>query len=139
LLRHLPKENTVKKSPILFAAAMAFALAGCATIVEGSKQTIRLDTKPSGAICAVQREGAHLHSEVETPAVLTIEKDRDPLVVTCRKEGFEDAVVHTDSSFQEWTLGNLVFGGIIGLGVDAASGALNEYPAVVVIPLTKKE
>ena len=27
--------------------------------------------------------------------------------------------------------GNVIFGGIIGLGVDAASGAMNKYPDVV--------
>jgi hypothetical protein len=32
--------------------------------------------------------------------------------------------------------GNVIFGGIIGLGVDAASGAMNKYPDVVTVAMT---
>jgi hypothetical protein len=32
--------------------------------------------------------------------------------------------------------GNVVFGGLIGLGVDAASGAMNKYPDVVTVAMT---
>jgi hypothetical protein len=32
-------------------------------------------------------------------------------------------------------VGNLVFGGIIGLGVDAATGAMNKYPATFQVPM----
>jgi hypothetical protein len=31
---------------------------------------------------------------------------------------------------------NVIFGGIIGLGVDAASGAMNKYPDVVTVAMT---
>jgi hypothetical protein len=34
------------------------------------------------------------------------------------------------------TAGNVVFGGIIGLGVDAASGAMNKYPDIVTVAMT---
>jgi hypothetical protein len=32
--------------------------------------------------------------------------------------------------------GNVIFGGIIGLGVDAASGALNKYPDMMTVATT---
>jgi hypothetical protein len=32
--------------------------------------------------------------------------------------------------------GNVIFGGVIGLGVDAASGALNKYPDMVTVAMT---
>jgi hypothetical protein len=32
--------------------------------------------------------------------------------------------------------GDVVFGGLIGLGVDVASGAMNKYPDIVTVPMT---
>jgi hypothetical protein len=32
--------------------------------------------------------------------------------------------------------GNVVFGGFIGLGVDAATGAMNKYPDIVTVAMT---
>jgi hypothetical protein len=40
------------------------------------------------------------------------------------------------SNFEGWTVGNLLLGGIIGLGVDAATGAINEYPHAFQIAMT---
>ena len=36
------------------------------------------------------------------------------------------------------TLGNIILGGIIGVGVDAASGALHEYPETITLVLSPK-
>lgn len=118
-------------------AAAALLTNGCATVVEGNKQSVHFNTAPPGATCDIRREGAILYHKVVTPATLSLEKDKDPLEIRCNKEGFRETVVFTDSSFAGWTLGNLLLGGIIGVGVDAASGAINEYPSQVVIPLEK--
>jgi hypothetical protein len=40
------------------------------------------------------------------------------------------------SSAESMAAGNVIFGGIIGLGVDAASGAMNKYPDVVTVAMT---
>jgi hypothetical protein len=39
------------------------------------------------------------------------------------------------SEFQAMTFGNILFGGLIGVVVDAASGATHEYPPLVTITL----
>jgi hypothetical protein len=33
------------------------------------------------------------------------------------------------------TAGNLIVGGVIGIGVDAMSGAMNKYPDVISVPM----
>ena len=115
----------------------ALWLGGCATIVEGNDQVVHFDTNPSGATCSISRSGEGiLYPSFKTPTSLSIEKDKDQLLVSCKKDGCQDKTFYTDSNFEGWTLGNLLFGGIIGLGVDAASGALNEYPSNVQIPLS---
>lgn len=123
---------------ILFLTPVLLLTSGCATIVEGNDQTILFNTDPSGATCSITREGQSLYSNFTTPTSLQIEKDKDYLTITCEKEGYEKKVINADSDFEGWTFGNIIFGGIIGIGVDAASGAMNEYPSQIVVPLQKK-
>ena len=120
------------------AVAVLSLLTNCATVTQGSSQTIYFDTAPTGAECDLMREGNMLYSKVKTPITLEIEKDKDDLMVICRKEGYKETQIHTSSDFEGWALGNLFLGGIIGVGIDAASGALNEYPNQVLIPLEKE-
>jgi hypothetical protein len=40
------------------------------------------------------------------------------------------------SNTEAMAAGNVVFGGIIGLGVDAASGAINKYPDMVTVAMS---
>ena len=130
--------RAVRRKLTVLALAAPLALSGCATITQGSKQTILFDTSPSGATCSIAREGNMLYHDFTTPTSLQVEKDKDDLVVTCEKEGYRKKVIHTNSSFEGWTMGNLLLGGIIGLGVDAASGAINEYPGQVLVNLEKE-
>lgn len=128
-----------KKITIGIIALSCLFLNGCATITQGSKQTVLFDTDPSGATCSISRTGEGvLYPNFETPASLEISKDKDELVVICNKEGYKETVIHSGSNLEGWTLGNLLIGGIIGVGIDAASGAMNEYPSQVVVPLRKE-
>jgi hypothetical protein len=36
-------------------------------------------------------------------------------------------------------VGNIIAGGIIGVGVDAATGAMNEYPKSIEVPMIPAE
>jgi S1-C subfamily serine protease len=67
---------------------------------------------------------------------VTVDKSKDDILVKCTKPGYQDASASIPSDFQGWTLGNLVLGGLIGVGVDAASGAMNEYPGAFGVPMT---
>ena len=48
--------------------------------------------------------------------------------VTCRKQGYHSETVMVQEQFAAMALGNVILGGGIGLVVDAASGAAQEYP-----------
>jgi len=41
----------------------------------------------------------------------------------------------SESSFKGMTFGNILFGGITGVGVDAATGAMHEHPPTVTVRL----
>src|SRR3546814_7416283 len=70
-----------------------------------------------------------------TPGTVQIEKSKDTITVRCKKEGFFETAETLDSEVQGMTFGNILFGGIIGVAVDASSGAMNQYPSSVTIAL----
>ena len=41
------------------------------------------------------------------------------------------------SNFEGWTVGNLTFGGVNGLGIDSATGAINKNPYAFQVPITQ--
>lgn len=57
----------------------------------------------------------------------------------CEKEGHLDGASALSSDFQGMTFGNIIFGGVIGVGIDAASGAMHEYPPSVTVVLPPEE
>ena len=111
------------------------AMGGCASIMEGSKQPITIETEPADARCELLREGRRIALARETPQTLHVEKSRKDIEVICTKDGYEDATAVLTSEFEAWTVGNIILGGPIGVGWDAASGAMNIYPGAVLITL----
>ncbi len=115
----------------------AFLLSGCATITKGTTQAITLDTPGApGAQCTLVSEGIGT-KVVQRPATLTLDKSQSAISVTCKKECFQDGIGIIASNTETMTAGNLLLGGVIGLGVDAASGAMNKYNANNQIAMVK--
>jgi len=101
--------------------------AGCATLTRGTSQTIAIHTPGApGARCMLSSSSLPSKTVI-TPATITVEKGMDNIAVRCSKECFQDGTGVVVSSMEAMTAGNLIVGGIIGLGVDAASGAMNKY------------
>jgi len=115
-------------------AALA-TMVGCASIVEGTDQNVTIITEPTGAKCDLTRDGEIIATASSTPTSVNVDKSKDDISVICTKEGHFDGAKVVESAFQGMTFGNIIFGGIIGVGVDAASGAMNEYPATVTVVL----
>ena len=119
-----------------FAAAILL-LQGCASILEGTDQTITVETTPQGANCRFYREG-RVVAQVITPGGVMVEKTKHDMTVECVKEGYEVSKANLDSGIEGATWGNIVAGGGIGWAIDSASGADNEYPEYVNIALVPK-
>jgi len=76
-----------------------------------------------------------------TPGIVTVTKSQDSIAVRCSKEGYNDGTALIASNLEGMSAGNLILGGVIGVGVDAASGALNKYAPqvdVILTPLASK-
>lgn len=108
---------------------------GCATVVSGTTQTIGINSDPEGADCQFRRKGALVGRVNPTPGTVQVGKDFESVSVLCTKEGFDDTTGVIGSQFQAMTLGNILLGGVIGVVVDAASGAMMKYPESVTFTL----
>ena len=115
------------------------ALSACATVVNGSSQTVTVSTTPPGANCTLDRIGAHVAAISSTPGSVRLDKSKNELTVTCTKEGFRTAHLSYSPSFSGWTFGNLVAGGVVGVVVDAASGANYAYPKDIRIDMARDQ
>lgn len=125
----------MRNQGIILFGGLSVWLSACATIVEGTDQTVTIITDPAGAECKLERDGVALAVVNPTPNTVQVDKSRKAITVYCQKDGFEDAAATLSSDFQGMTVGNVIFGGIVGVGVDAASGAMNEYPESITIRL----
>ena len=103
-------------------------LSACATLVNGSSQNVTVSTNPPGASCTLDRIGARIGAIPATPGSVRLDKSKNDLSVTCAKDGYQTATVSRAPSFGGATFGNLIAGGVIGVVVDAASGANYSYP-----------
>jgi len=128
----------LRSSLSLLLVVIGMMLTGCATVVSGTTQTIGVNTDPEGADCQFTRKGVLVGRVNPTPGTIQIGKDYESVSVLCQKEGFDDTAGVIGSEFQAMTLGNILLGGIIGVVVDAASGAMTKYPDVVTFTLIPK-
>ncbi|MFN0316838.1 MAG: hypothetical protein ACKVQA_17610 [Burkholderiales bacterium] len=117
----------------------AFVLASCATIIKGGKQEIHVATDPSGAQCELKRNGQVLGVVNPTPGSVSVSKGADSIEVACTKDGHLPGTEYISSSFNSVTFGNLIIGGLVGVVVDASSGANYDYATDVYVKLAPKE
>lgn len=120
----------------IFAASLAVvALGACSSIVEGTTQNVTVMSDPSGAKCTLNRPEGMVGVVHPTPGSVVVSKSKHNVSVMCEKEGYQSGAGVLSSSFQAMTIGNLLFGGIVGVAIDASSGAMNKYPDSVTVLL----
>ena len=110
-------------------------LTGCADIIEGSSQNVQVETMPpSQAVCSVKNSRGDWNAAA--PTAVQVKKSKTDLTVNCldRNSGYAGTKTY-ESSFEPWVLGNILLGGLIGLGVDYGTGAAWDYPETVTIPI----
>lgn len=106
----------------------------CATIFTGTKDKIVFNSTPEGAKV--------FHKGVEkcvTPCTAEIPKALSKQVATFKKEGYADKEVKLVKTFNPVTLLNILFGGVIGAGIDTATGSIIKYsPKTYTVELETK-
>ncbi|MCX6832967.1 MAG: PEGA domain-containing protein [candidate division Zixibacteria bacterium] len=97
---------------------MLAAVYGCATIMHGTSQDIGITSRPTGAQVTVDNKDFG-----KTPVVAGLSR-KDHHIVKIELEGYEIFETTITRSTSGWVWGNIIFGGLIGLAVDAITGGL---------------
>jgi hypothetical protein len=93
--------------------ACAMSLVSCATIMQGSRQQISISSTPSGASLVIDSGTA-----IRTPYVAKL-KRKDTHTIRIELAGYKPFELITSRGTSGWVWGNIVFGGVLGLIVDA--------------------
>lgn len=121
----------------LFAAT---ALAGCATVFEGTSQEISIVSNPAGATCIFERQGMEVGRVQNTPGTANIRKSKYDLMIKCDKPGYAQASYLNHSGITATIGANVAADLILTAGlssiIDSADGADNKYDTVVNISLS---
>jgi len=128
------RENMENKKRLRIIASMivpVFIFAGCASIVSKSNWPVNIRSTPDQADVTVTdvKEGKEVFKG-KTPTIVTLNSKGGyfkgkAYTVKVSKEGFDPQTIEIKSVLNGWFVGNIVFGGLIGiLIVDPLTGAM---------------
>jgi len=124
------KEASGKRIPgltwvLLFGIVGAMFLAGCASIFKGTNQSVSVQSTPSAAkVVVTTAPGDAPVFEGTTPAQFSVKKTKE-YKVTVKLAGYKPATsMISHDGIETWFIGNLICGGLLGMVIDYADGAM---------------
>ncbi len=132
----MKRPDVTAQSRLAMLVGLALACSGCATVVGGTTQEIFVQSEPAGAYCKVDRQGVTVGVISSTPGKVALSRSKESVVVSCTLKDYEQSNEVLLASFTGATVGNIIAGGVVGIIVDAASGANNKYPDRVMVVMT---
>ena len=123
-----------KLNAVYLVSLSLMILSGCSSIVSDKMATISIQAPdcPPGTICTLSHKKGSW--DMQPPGTITIPKSDDLLRVSCRTPDGKLLTQSANSGFGGMFWGNIIFGGGIGMLVDAGTDAHREYPASIIIP-----
>ncbi|WP_057465733.1 hypothetical protein [Pseudovibrio sp. POLY-S9] len=116
--------------------ASSILLAGCGTVVRGTSEDIKIDVKPANA--KITSTTAHT---CVGPCVINVPRKKE-FTLTASAPGYQSQVIDVQTRVSgkgaAGMAGNIILGGVVGVGVDAVTGAtLDHYPNPVTFNLKR--
>jgi hypothetical protein len=128
-------EGKSMKTAYFVALAACFSVTGCASITRGTSEDVTVNALPAdseittstGVTCA------------QSPCIVHVDR-KTAFTAYAKHQGYEPGTLaiqtHVSGGGAAGLAGNILVGGIIGVGVDAATGAtLDHYPNPATIVL----
>ncbi len=115
--------------PYAAVALCAVITSGCASIVSGRHADVTIDSLPTQAHVVIRDKRGREVANTMTPATVTL-KRKDKWIFPARytatlsAPGHEPIDVPIHSTVNPWVLGNVIIGGIPGIIIDSATGAV---------------
>jgi hypothetical protein len=107
------------------AICVVAALSACATVTRGTTNQIQIMSEPAGAAVVTS-----LNHTCTTPCTLTVGR-KDEFAVKFNLAGYKEQIVEIKTRVAgagaAGFVGNVIVGGVIGMGADAVTGATLEH------------
>lgn len=138
LIENTMDVQVMKNYVSVITVAVAAALPGCASIVDGKNQVVSVETRRDAAIiggasCKLTNDKGTWY--LTAPGTTTVQRSGQDMNIQCDKSGVASGTATVKSSTKGMAFGNILFGGIIGAGVDMASGAAYDYPSPITVEM----
>jgi hypothetical protein len=103
----------------------AMTVGGCATVTRGSTNKVQFVSEPAGALMTTSTG-----MNCVTPCTLEVPR-KDGFIATFKLAGYETQTINVTTVVQgsgaAGVVGNVLVGGIVGVGVDVVTGAANDH------------
>lgn len=114
----------------------AVLLAGCATVTRGTTNQVQIRSEPAGAQVTTS-----LSHSCTTPCTINVGR-KDEFSITMTLQGYRTERVEVGTRVAGAGVagfaGNVLIGGVVGMGVDAVTGStLEHYPNPIVVMLQR--
>jgi len=116
---------------------LAASLGGCASVTRGTTENLSISSTPSGAQADIA--GLDVPTACVTPCAVIVKRNAD-ITITVNKEGYEPQIIPLTKEIPgtgaAGFAGNVLAGGLVGMGVDAVTGAAQDHkPNPVIVTL----
>lgn len=93
-------------------------MTACGTIIHGTTQDVGISSNPTGAEVTIDNK-----PHGNTPVTASLSR-KDHHTIKIELDGYETYETRLTRNVSGWIAGNIIFGGLIGLAVDAISGGM---------------
>lgn len=124
---------------LFFILMAALTLPACATVTTGTNHSLSVVTDPPGAACELRRGGDVVGIVNPTPGTVRIDKSYRDISIECTRPGNVRGATTVSAGFQPMFIGNILLGGVIGMGVDIISAAGATYPNTAYVSLRQSD
>ena len=105
-------------------ALLAVLCFNCASVVHQTTQQVPVKSDPPGAAVTVACGDVYNDPKLTTPTTVTLHRKPDICTLKLSKENYQEKELTFTKAVSGWYWGNILIGGIVGLIVDAANGAM---------------
>jgi hypothetical protein len=113
---------------IVGVVALCAVAGGCASVTRGTTENLSIVSTPPGAEATIT--GLDVPTACVTPCAVVVKRNAD-ISVAFQKEGYESQVVQLTKEIPATGAagfaGNVLIGGLVGMGVDAVTGAATDH------------
>ena len=105
---------------LIYVLVLVLATSGCATVIDGSSQTVTFNSSPNGA--RIYANGMEIGT---TPLIMSLKRSKTTMILA-KKNGYEDQQLSLQTKLNNWFWGNFLLGAF-STTTDYASDAMIEY------------